>query len=388
MEFYHQKASESNELTAFDAFFGSTYIRHINGLYLAIENENVCLSRERFLWRVEAWENGRFYIRDESGHDHIEYYDGIVKSALDSGYTEQHWRLYHNNGGLVFLEHADSPNLFLHASQDNSLTISNEYSDEGCCFIFEDCSFTQGYPYIEYRSNANKIILRVEPTILYYAGNNWLNCWLDDLEKAYYSLSRLTGSQPFPSIEIRAYTNCNTWGYVFYGKPVIHINKDCFEKEIIRMRKRRLRDISFGTLHEMCHLFDNYAWLCEKEAMANIKLGYVLYELGFSASLSDRGEGETVTIQNYAKALYNEHGKLDNIKGLFCSALTGKMVEIAYTIGWDAYSYAFKNFPPIYNSTKLEKFEMLITKLSEHSRRDIRGMFSVSEWNSIVANLK
>ncbi len=153
------------------------------------------------------------------------------------------------------------------------------------------------------------------------------------------------------------------------------------------MRKCKNRDISFGTLHEISHLFDIESWLFDGEALANIKLGYVLHELDFSASLARHTEYAGFNRRNFAEELYEEHGRLDNIKGLFCSSLTAKIGEIAGVIGWDAVSYAFRNFPALYNETRLRKFEVFISKMSEYANLDVRGMFTASEWSSVERNL-
>ena len=365
--------------------YGTTYIRHINGLYLGMKDKTLCLSNERFLWRVEIFENDRFYLKDISGHEHAEYWWNNIQVALDSGYTEQHWYI-HRKDNLILLEHADSAK-FLHYSYDNNLVVCEENNyKEGFYFTFENESFTDGYPYIEIPSITNKIALRVEPTILNIVNHNWLKDWANDLEKAYYSLARLVGFEPFPTIEIRGYTNCNTWGYIYYGKPVIHINKDCLENEIIRMRKRKVRDISFGTLHELSHLFDKHEWLFDGEALANIKIPFVLHELDFTVSLSNHSNEETFTYNNYIEELYKEHGRLDNVKNLFCSSLAAKMTEIAVNIGWDAFAKTFRNFPPIENQSRMYRFEAFINKLSEYSGKDVRSMFSEAEWNSINNN--
>ena len=267
---------------------------------------------------------------------------------------------------------------------DNKLIASNDTANkENYYFIFEDESLTEGKPYIQINSNTDKISLRFEPTILSIANEEWLKEYANNLEKAVYSLSRLVGFMPFPQIEFRCYTNCNSWGYIYYGKPVVHINNKDFYNDIIRMRKDKSKNISFGALHEISHLFDKYYWIFDGEAIANIKLPYVLHELGFVTELSNR----TITYENYVDELYSEHGRLDNVKGLFCSALAAKMTEIAKEIGWEAYFNVFRNFPEHNNESKIYRFELFINKLNEYSNRDIRSMFSENEWKSIENHL-
>ena len=377
----------TNEIHKVEPCYGTAYIRHINGLYLAMNNDGICFSKERFLWRIEAWQDDRFYIRDISGHDQLEYYGGRVSKALDSGYTEQHWYIYRSQNGFVLFEHADSNHLFLSCSEENAPIMREGYYDESCCFTFEEECLSAGYPYLEFGSKTRKIILRVEPTILYYANKEWLEDFLCELERTYYSLSRLTGFYPYPQIEIRAYTNCNTWGYVFTGKPVVHINNTCMEEDIIRMRKYKNRGLSFGTLHEISHLFDKESWVFDCEALANIKLGYVLHELDFNTSLAPGAEYAELNKNSYANELYAEHGRLDNVKGLFCSALAAKLVEIASVIGWEAFIQTFRSFPELYGETRLKKLEVFLSLLGKHSGRDVRGMFTDAEWQTVEKNL-
>ncbi len=189
---------------------------------------------------------------------------------------------------------------------------------------------------------------------------------------------------PFQTIEVRTYTNCNSWGYIYYGKPVVHVNNECMINEVIRMRKQKSRDTSFGMLHELSHLFDKHDWMFDGEALSNIKIPYILYEQDFTVSLNN---GDEVGYHNYAEGLYKEHGKLDNVYGLFCSSLAAKITEITYTIGWVPIIKTFKNFPSIKNESKLARFELFIDNLSQYSNIDVRNMFSNEEWNTVIKNL-
>lgn len=375
-----------NKIKLIEPCYGSTYIRHINGLYLSMKDGIISLSKDRFLWSIESFENDRFYLGEITGHDKFEYWYGKFQTALDSGYTEQHWRLY-NKDNKVIIEHADS-NLFIFFSNEENLVMKDGNIDnEGYYFYFEEPSLTNGYPYIEVNSTTNKISLRFEPSILRIVNKEWLLDWANDLEKAVYSLSRLVGFMPYSRFELRTYTNCNNWGYIFYGKPVVHVNNKDMEKEVLRMRKMKKRDISFGMLHELSHLFDKWCWDFDGEATANFKLAYVLHELGYTASLNVHNDDQTFSYDNYVNLLYEEHGRLDNVKNLFCSSLTAKLVEIANVTGWDNVSKVFKTMPPIDNEPKYIRFETFINKLSEYSNLNVRAMFSDEEWDTIYNHL-
>ena len=154
--------------------------------------------------------------------------------------------------------------------------------------------------------------------------------------------------------------------------------------EVIRMRRQKIRDVSFGFLHELSHLFDRPDWNFDGEALANIKIPFILYEQGFKVYLNKDVE---LNYYNYSDELYKEHGRLDNIKGLFCSSLAAKITEITYTIGWDAFFKTFRNFPNLENESKVVKFETFIQKLTEYSNKDVFKMFSDAEWDSVISNL-
>lgn len=366
--------------------FGTTYIRHINGLYLAIKNNKACLTTEKYLWILQSFENDRFYLKNISDHDCLEYFCNNLNTAIDSGYTVQHWHIYIDNNNHIIIEHADSKNMFL-CSDNNNLSIKNINSNkDDFLFFLENNSLTDGYPYIETLSKTKRISLRVEPSILNIVNKEWLKEWTDDLEKAVYSFSRLVGHLPFPTIEIRGYTNCNAWGYIYYNIPVVHINNGYMKNEIIRMRQRKTRDISFGTLHEISHLFDKPVWLFDGEAMANIKIPYVLKELDFTVQVNENSNERLFTLENYVEDLYSSQGKLDNVKGLFSSSLAAKITEIAIIIGYDAFKETFRSINILHESN-LKRFELFIEKLSEYSSKNIKEMFTNEEWNTIVKNL-
>ncbi len=384
--YYNQPSIQNEESVKMLPCYGTTYIRHANGLYLAIEDNGICLSSKAFLWRVEVFEDDRFYLGDFSGHDKFEYWYGKFQITVDTGYTEQHWRLY-KKGRHILIQHADS-NLFLFHSTEENLTMKEKiHEDEGFCFFFEEPSLTDGYPYLEIHSTTDKIAIRFEPTILRVVNGEWLIEMANDLEKAMFSYARLVGFMPFPKIEIRAYANCDPWAHIFFGKPVVHINNEVFEKEIVRLRKRKVKGVPFVFLHEISHLYDKASWLFDVEAIANFKLAYVLYELGYNASLDVHSENQAFTYENYIELLREEHGTLDNVKSLFCSALTAKFVEIAKAVGWEPFFQVFRNFPDVQQLPAFGRFETFISTLSVYANTDVRSMFTSEEWHSVERTL-
>ena len=118
-----------------------------------------------------------------------------------------------------------------------------------------------------------------------------------------------------------------------------------------------------------------------------MKIPFVLNELNFNVSLSRHQENETFTYDNYVQELYKEHGRLDDVKGLFSSALAAKLTEIAKVLGWDVFKQAFRNFPNMEKESSMSRFETFINKLSEYSATNAKEMFSNEEWQTIINNL-
>lgn len=59
------------------------------------------------------------------------------------------------------------------------------------------------------------------------------------------------------------------------------------------------RDVNFGILHEMGHMFDDgRAWKFETEMQTDLKLVYVLYKCGFSAVPSGNSPKTVYTVDN------------------------------------------------------------------------------------------
>ena len=53
-----------------------------------MKDSSLALSNERFLWRIESFENNSFFLKEISDHDLAEYWYGKFQIAVSSGYTE------------------------------------------------------------------------------------------------------------------------------------------------------------------------------------------------------------------------------------------------------------------------------------------------------------
>ena len=159
------------------------------------------------------------------------------------------------------------------------------------------------------------------------------------------------------------------------------------ESEIARMRARNSKDLSFGTLHEISHLFDQERWLFEGEALANFKIPYALHICGATAAPADRSLDVRLNAKNFVEEMYRVDGRLEEDRGRFCASLAAKLIEIAETIGWNAVTKTFQTFPPIDSETRIRKFEIFISRLGEVSGFDVYAMISAREWEIIRREL-
>ena len=365
--------------------YGTAYIRHKNGQYFAIRDGLLCLSNTPFLWQIEAYENNRFYLKNSAGYMLAEYWWGTLKSAVDSGYTEQHWYLYTTCDGELFIEHADSQGKFLRKGEEGNLTIGE------CCeesaFFLENASLTEGVPYIEVIGATGFISLRLDPTIYRLANRQWLQRWANALEDTAYAMSRLVGWVPAPRIEIRAYTNCSAWGYVFCPKPIVHVNRRCMEEDIEKMRQRDSLDLSFGVLHEISHLFDKANWMFDGEALANLKLPYALRIVGATASPAEFSAFETFSGDRLYESLYHLDGRIEERRGRFCASFSAKLMEVADKAGWNALAKTFYEMEHIEGESRFACFQRFLTCWGKHAGMDVYAMFSSREWEIIQEEL-
>jgi hypothetical protein len=201
-------------------------------------------------------------------------------------------------------------------------------------------------------------------------------------------MAYLTLFFPFPRIEVRAYTDCAEWGYVFREMPVIHVNRRAFLEDVEKMRRRGTRDVSFGLLHELSHLFDRERWMFDGEALANMKVAYALLALGATAAPAEFPAEVTFDHSTLAEGLYSQDGRLCELRGRFFTSLSAKLIEIAGRVGWEAVRSAFIGFPNMNFSPRIERFYTFLDRIGEASGQNVRAMLSPEEWAVVERNLR
>lgn len=362
--------------------YGTVLIQNSNGLYLSGSGTGVCTAPATQTWLLSAY-NDRFYIKDKNDFHALEYYGGVIKTVDDTGYTEQQWKILACSDGSYRIQHADSGDYYLRADAQGRLSVvpANQ-ADAGCVWWFRNASLSWGHPYVEILTNRRIVSLRVAPDIFEVISYERLLMWVSQLERAYDAYVDLTGFTPFPQIEVRGYTNCSHWGYIFYGKPVIHVNRDCLYEDLAKMARRQ-NDWNFGVLHEMSHLFDASRWDFDGETLANFKIAYVLMMNGSSAAPAEFPASTLFTHATLRNGWKELHGTMLNSRTHPINSLCIKLWEVADQVGWQAVRYAFHNFPNQPEASAMYKFETFITLLSYYSGTDVAGLFTASEWDII-----
>ena len=373
-------------VTRVPPFYGTACLRHASGAYLSMHEGRLCLQSNPFPLRIECFEGTRFYIASAVGRELAEYYGGVLKTAPDSGYTEQHWQLYHLASGAILIEHADSER-FLGAEAGGELSLLSTGSEQILAFFLEDATLTPGLPYVEILGREGLICLRMDPAVLTIVTPAWLGSWATALEGAAHAMAELTGWLPFGKIEVRAYTDCAAWGYVYREKPVIHVNRAAMAEDLAKMHSRGAHDLSFGVLHELSHLFDKECWMFDGEALANLKIPYALARLGATAAPAEYPADTTFDHATLLNALYGLDGQLTEERGRFCSSLAARLIEIANAVGWAAVRYAFCGFPPLVGVDHMARLECFLSRLADASGNPTDAMLSPKEIEIVRKNL-
>lgn len=105
------------------------------------------------------------------------------------------------------------------------------------------------------------------------------------------------------------------------------------------------------------------------------KLLCPLFALLIVLSLSTAAFAADYSTEESANALY----ELGLFQGTGETA-NGKLSEVMREIGWDAAKQTFRSYPDTTNLTPEENFTLFISLLSQYSGKDVRAMFTDTEW--------
>jgi len=369
--------------------YGFITLQDHTGRYLSVTDHQLTLEATPTAWNLMSCGNDRFYLKESTGFYVLEYFSGVLKMEEDTGYTEQQWILKRNDVGNIVIVHADAQNYYLRSDETGHLSVVHKNNaDDYCIWSMQDYGLTQGYPYVEITSQSSIISLRVEHRVFDIISHDRLLNWANNLEQAYMAFAELTGWKPFENVEIRGYTSCSSWGYVYSEKPVVHVNNDELYKDLEKMSKRE-NDWNFGVLHEMSHLFDKDIWAFEWEALANYKIAYVLYKYDAFAAPAEFPSSQVFSHSTIKDAFFELGGSFTSNNSSIENSLTNKLWEITEVVGWPAVASAFSNFPQSgRNLSNIEKLEQFLLLVQSYSNEDAKSYFSTQEWDILTEALQ
>lgn len=243
--------------------------------------------------------------------------------------------------------------------------------------------------------------------------------WVNDIQSAYEAFIDLTSFVPYKNIIIKAYAPSSYMAYILgssspgsgssYNTITVGTsgqmtaNNSWFVTDIKCLVLRgwgEHRDVNFGILHEMGHMFDDgRAWKFETEMQTDLKLVYVLYKCGFSAVPSGNSPKTVYTVDNILDCYFAGGNLLKKSTSSFnvktdynIVNASGVFVRIAQDIGWDAYKKAFKWYQDNLYSSEVPswtqyhlRFEHFVKKLSEFSGKDVKTLFEKNEYENLYA---
>ncbi len=269
--------------------------------------------------------------------------------------------------------------------------------------------FRNMYYSVQLQYNTPESLVRTDGTYVYTSfesgdmalaqGSNYSR-WLGHMDSVYSSLKDLVGFTPYNNskIELKSVRSAlssvgsgiSYWTYAYAGNPAI------FWQSPLRQFMIRVNSDDWGdsAVHELCHDFDNYAWVFDAEFFAELKQYYIAEALG-AKFLPEDQEGRNIyysgaQLANFYKT--DAYYSYDNTfaKGTYDRyGLTSIFIRIKNTIGWQPFKDTFRYFNNLTSSqiptTNIGKFNLFIGKLSEYSNYDVRSLFTSNEI-SIIQN--
>ncbi|MBE6542794.1 MAG: hypothetical protein E7675_00185 [Ruminococcaceae bacterium] len=270
--------------------------------------------------------------------------------------------------------------------------------------------------FLQYISNEGKITLRLPPkmkkefiiTLDKKQGkftDEFGQTWANNAEDCYFSFIELTNYIPHENIIVKAYANCDYMAYVTSGYNTITASYSAvgndfgnastwFSNDIKEMVARgpEARDVNFGVMHEMGHMFDIGAdWYFETESMTDFKLAYCLDKNGLSASPSEFTTSQYFTYSNIEEAYLSLGKDISKTNEYTFYGAAYRMILIQKELGWEPFRQTYHWF--MENRTKIgtdehvaiptkkyEKCELFYKKVSEFAGRDVVAMIPANEW--------
>lgn len=202
-----------------------------------------------------------------------------------------------------------------------------------------------------------------------------LKYWAETLNKAYVAFQNLTGYTPYNGNRIDFFM-CNSNEYLAFAGNPIEYNRAYTTMDLTTISSN-IDNWLFAPIHA--------SWNFDNEFFTNMKLCLIAKVTGATI---DNLQGANV------RKLYKSAYENDFIKGVNTYSMPGlvyKFTLIEDEIGINVFKQTFRYFQTLTSSqtptTRVEKFEHFIQKLSDFSGKNVKNMFTTIQWNGVISYL-
>ena len=222
-----------------------------------------------------------------------------------------------------------------------------------------------------------------------------LSSWVSKLDSSYLKYEELVGGIPFDGNKIVIQSSRDyPGGWAVAGNPILW-NQPGVQEELQLVKNGSW---SFGILHELSHDFDlsnlgapgNGTWNWDAEFWANTKMYYAIETLNgkiIYPPFSYTGSQLKNYYRTDAGASWDKTLKLGVFSG---DGLTYKFIQIRDQIGWEPFKQTFRYFMSLpvneLPTTKINKFNLFLDKLTEYAGYDVRTLFTQIEMDAITTH--
>lgn len=224
-----------------------------------------------------------------------------------------------------------------------------------------------------------------------------LQNWVNHLDKVYEAYEDLVGDVPFRGNKISILTSKGLEGgyWALAGNPILWSSN----YSAVEDTQTQVRDYDswvFGLMHEIGHNFNigytNWDW--NDEMFANFRMHYALDTVDGAQVFQDGelyvGGGVSDHQPNGIIEMYKKYYNQTVASTVNDNGIHYMLARTASQIGWEPFKKTFRylNTHSVSFSSKYNKFEVFIDKLSEFSGQDVKAQFTTAELESIQRQLK
>lgn len=220
-----------------------------------------------------------------------------------------------------------------------------------------------------------------------------METWIDRMDKVYTELQSFTGYTPYEGKKINILSSRenfsthqpdgqNYWRLImgWSGNP-IKISQPFYHSHM----RRSGSDWGDTPIHELSHDFDSYKWNFDNEALAFLKIPYVLQKQYAEVYRIDTMKGYSgMYYKNFLEHDWFEGYDESFKKGFYMPAgMATILLNIQEKTGWDAFGKTFRYFNELLDDqvppTELGKLNLFLTQLQKFSGQDVFKLISTAD---------